>query len=95
MTYIGRVILFLAIFIVFRYLRVLLFKNHKLSRWQVAILYSFLWGGSLLLAVILFLDSSYIFPFGILLFTLNFLIALPVVYFVYPAFQRARGKNNL
>jgi len=67
MTYIGRVILFLAIFIVFRYLRVLLFKNHKLSRWQVAILYSFLWGGSLLLAVILFLDSSYIFPFGILL----------------------------
>jgi hypothetical protein len=94
MQIVGRGILFLAIFIIVRYLRIFLFKNSKMSRWQVAFVYSFLWGGSFLLAVILFLEPSYIFPFGILLFALNFLTALPIAYFVYPAFHRIGNKNN-
>jgi hypothetical protein len=95
MSEIVRVILFLAIFVFFRDLRVLLFKTSEIGRWQVAFFYSLLWGGLFFLVVILFLEQSYFYPFGILLFFVNFLIALPVVYFAYPYFSKIREKNNL
>jgi hypothetical protein len=90
-----RLALFIVIFLGYRLLRLWLFKNNQLSRWQTAFLYAFLWGSILYLAVVFFEEMSYWFPFGFLLFLVNFLAAIPIMYLFYPVLQNIKNKPKL